>query len=109
MIAGMIITGDSSTQVVVRGIGPSLENAGVPEVLADPRLDLVNGNGDTLYSNDNWQESQGQAIQDTGLAPNHPNESAILFSLPPGNYTALVSGAGGGTGNALVEVYKLSP
>lgn len=109
MIAGIIVTGNMPAQLVLRGIGPSLAGAGVPDVLADPRLDLVNENGQVIFANDNWQESQGDAIQNTGLAPTDPNESAILFSLPPGNYTALVSGVGGGIGNALVEVYKLAP
>ena len=109
MIGGLIVTGDSASQLVVRAIGPSLGAFGVPHALEDPFLELHSGNGDIIFTNDNWQESQGQALQDTGLAPSHAKESAMLISLAPGHYTAVVRGADGGVGNGLVEFYKLTP
>jgi hypothetical protein len=109
MIGGLIVTGDSASQLVVRAIGPSLGAFGVPHALEDPFLELHSGNGDIIFANDNWQESQGQALRDTGLAPSHEKESAILISLAPGSYTAMVRGADGGVGNGLVEFYKLTP
>ena len=109
MIGGLIVTGTGPSQVVIRAIGPSLSDFSVPNALEDPLLELHSGNGDIIFTNDNWPESQGQALQDTGLAPSHEKESAILISLPPGNYTALVRGADAGVGNGLVEFYKLAP
>jgi hypothetical protein len=109
MIAGLILTGNNPSQVVIRAIGPSLAGFGVPTVLADPLVELHSSNGDTIFSNNNWRESQESAIQASGLAPSNDLESAIRISLVSGNYTAIVKGADGGTGNALVEVYKLSP
>ena len=109
MIGGLIVTGTGPSQVVIRAIGPSLSDFSVPNPLDDPFLELHSGNGDIIFTNDNWQETQGQALHDTGLAPSHEKESAMLISLPPGNYTALVRGADGGVGNGLVEFYKLTP
>jgi hypothetical protein len=109
MIGGLIVTGNAPSQLVIRAIGPSLSEFGVPDALQDPLLELHSANGDIIFTNDNWQESQGQALQATGLAPSHEKESAILISLAPGNYTAVVRGADGGIGNGLVEFYKLTP
>jgi hypothetical protein len=109
MIGGLIVTGDSASQLVVRAIGPSLSAFGVPNVLENPFLELHSGNGDIIFTNDNWQESQSRALQDTGLAPSDEKESAMLISLAPGHYTAVVRGADGGVGNGLVEFYKLTP
>jgi len=109
MIGGLIVTGNGPSQLVIRAIGPSLGDFGVPNALNDPLLEIHGSNGDIILSNDNWQESQGQALRDTGLAPSHEKESAILVSLPPGSYTAVVRGADGGVGNGLVEFYKLAP
>lgn len=109
MIGGLIITGDSPSLLVIRAIGPSLNDFSVPNPLEDPLLELHSSNGDIIVTNDNWQESQRQALLDTGLAPSHEKESAILISLAPGNYTAVVRGADGGVGNGLVEFYKLTP
>jgi cell division septation protein DedD len=108
MIGGLIVTGNDPSQFLLRAIGPSLENFGVPSPLADPFLELHDGNGVTIFSNNNWRETQEAAIQNTGLAPSDNLESAILISLVPGNYTAVLKGADGGTGNGLVEVYKLN-
>jgi hypothetical protein len=109
MIGGLIVTGDNPSQLVLRGIGPSLGDFGVPDVLADPLLELHDGNGALIQSNNNWRDAQEIALQNTGLAPNNNLESAVLIAVPPGNYTAVLKGADGGTGNGLVEVYKLAP
>jgi len=109
MIGGLIITGNDPSQLVLRGIGPSLGDFGVPDVLADPLLELRDGNGDLIRANNDWRDTQETALQNTGLAPTNNQESAILISLAPGNYTAVVKGADGGTGNGLVEIYDLSP
>jgi hypothetical protein len=109
MIGGLIITGNDPSQLVLRAIGPSLGTFGVPDPLADPFLELHDGNGAIIFSNNNWRDTQETAIQNTGLAPTDNLESAILVSLVPGSYTAIVKGADRGIGNGLVEVYKLSP
>ena len=109
MIGGLIVTGSDSSPLVLRGVGPSLRDFGVPNVLADPLLELHDGNGSLIQSNNNWRDTQETALQSTGLAPGNDFESAILISVPPGNYTAILQGANGGTGNGLVEVYKVSP
>jgi hypothetical protein len=109
MIGGLIVTGDIPARLVLRGIGPSLSAFGVPNVLTDPLLELHDGNGALIQANNNWRETQEVALQNTGLAPTNNLESAILISIPPGNYTAVLKGADGGTGNGLVEVYKLAP
>ena len=107
MIAGMIVVGDagSSRKVVIRAIGPSLTVNGK---MADPTLELVDGNGAIVRANDNWRTSQEAEIQATGVAPGNNLESALVETLTPGNYTATVRGAGGGTGVAVVEVYALN-
>ena len=91
---------------IIRGIGPSLAQFGIG-ALADPTLRLVDGNGVTVAFDDNWEDTQQAEIQATGIAPANDTESAILATLSPGSYTALVSGANGGTGVGLVEVFKL--
>jgi sugar lactone lactonase YvrE len=108
MIGGFITAGgNGSTQVVVRGLGPTLTQFGVPGALADPALSLVDSNGNIVRGNNNWKDSQQVAIQATGLAPPNDLEAAILATVAAGRYTAILSGNGGGTGIGLVEVYKL--
>ena len=109
MIGGFIITGTESSQLVIRAIGPSLEPFGVPNPLADPFLEIHDGNGATIQTNNNWRDSQETLLANTALAPSDDLESAILLSVAPGTYTAIVKGADGGIGNGLVEVYTLSP
>jgi phospholipase/lecithinase/hemolysin len=107
LIAGFIVgTGESDT-IVVRAIGPSLADMGVADPLLDPTLDLYDANGVILVSDDNWRDSQETLIQSTGLTPTNDAESAIIKSLGPGNYTAVVRGKDDTTGVALVEVYNL--
>ncbi|HEY2800928.1 MAG TPA: matrixin family metalloprotease [Chthoniobacterales bacterium] len=109
LIGGFIVGGAENKPVVVRAIGPSLRNSGVAFPLADPKLELRDGDGDLLQSNDNWaQGPDARAIQREGFAPTDAKESALSATLPPGQYTAIVSGAKGGTGIGLVEVYDMS-
>ncbi|HEY3662839.1 MAG TPA: SGNH/GDSL hydrolase family protein [Chthoniobacterales bacterium] len=107
LIGGFIVGNGGSDTVIVRAIGPSLADAGVANPLADPTLDLYDANGAIILSDDNWRDSQESLVQSTGLAPTNDLESAIIRSLTPGNYTAVVSGKDSGTGVALVEVYNL--
>jgi hypothetical protein len=92
---------------VFRALGPSLAGVGIQNALSDPQLDLFDGNGGKILSNNNWKDSQQAAIADAGLAPSNDLESAIVLDLAPGNYTAIVSGVNGATGVALVEAYHL--
>ena len=110
LIGGFIVLGSSPQKVIVRAIGPSLANA-VPPVqgaLANPTLDLVNPDGSILVSNDNWRTTQEAEIIATTIPPTDPLESAIVATLPPNAYTAIVRGVNGTTGIALVEVYALA-
>ena len=108
MIGGIITSGgNGSTQIVVRGLGPTLTQLGVAGALADPVVTLVDNNGNVVRTNDNWKNTQQAAIQATGLAPPNDLEAAILVTVATGHYTAILSGNGGGTGIGLVEVYKL--
>jgi hypothetical protein len=110
LIAGFIAGGGNpSTTVVVRGLGPTLAQPpfNVPGVLADPYLGLFDGNGNVVYTNNNWKDTQQTAISATGKAPPNDLESAIVVTVAAGNYTAILSGIGFGTGIGLVEVYKL--
>ena len=110
LIGGFIIGGTEVKTVVARGIGPSLGGAGVANPLSDPFLELRDANGDLVQSNDDWQESpDAGTITADGLAPTDPKEAALLATLNPGSYTALVSGVNGATGIGLVEVYDTSP
>jgi uncharacterized repeat protein (TIGR01451 family) len=110
VIAGFVLgnnTGDD--RVIVRGIGPSLSAAGVPNALADPVLELRDGNGALLIANNDWQDNAPQAAEiiAAGLAPGNSLEAGIAATLPPGLYTALLAGLNNGTGVGLVEVYDL--
>jgi alpha-tubulin suppressor-like RCC1 family protein len=106
MIGGFIIQGPSPQTVVVTGIGPALAGAGIQKPLADPTLRLVDANGNVLATNDDWGSAPNAAdIQAAGLAPSNAKESAIMMTLPPGAYTAILSGVNGGTGVGIVAVY----
>jgi cyclophilin family peptidyl-prolyl cis-trans isomerase len=108
MIGGFIIGGNGSQQVLVRAIGPSLGAFGVSDPLADPTVTLYDGQGVQIDFNDNWQENPAQAeIEATMLSPNDAKEAAVLQTLTPGGYTAIVQGANAATGTGLVEVYVL--
>lgn len=108
MIGGFILgEGSSGPQVVIRAIGPSLEQAGIMNALADPTLELRNANGDLIGSNDNWKSIQQAEIKAIGLAPKNDSEAALIENLPPGFYTVIVAGKNGGTGVGLVEIYSI--
>jgi hypothetical protein len=107
LIGGFIINGTGTTKALIRAIGPSLTQFGVPNALEDPILELKDVNGVTLGSNDNWRDSQENAIVATALTPSADQEAAVLAYLSPGHYTAIVSGKNNTTGIALVEVYDL--
>jgi hypothetical protein len=106
-IAGFIVTGNTGKQVVVRGLGPSLGAVGVQGALSDPLLELYDASGNLLATNNDWQQTQAQALRDANLAPSNDLEAAILFTLAPGAYTAILRGNGNATGIGLVEVYDL--
>jgi hypothetical protein len=105
-IGGFIVTGISPKRVMVRAIGPSLAAFGVTDALADPTLELHSPDG-SVVSNDNWKDTQEAEIEATGLMPTNDLESAIVQSLAPGGYTAVVHGKDGTTGIGLVEAYDL--
>ena len=109
-IAGFIITGTSSKRIMARAIGPSIKVNGNPVAgrLQDPTLELHDDKGSPALFNDNWRTSQEAEIQQTGLAPTDDRESAIIKRLDPGNYTAIIRGAGGTSGIGLIELYDLS-
>lgn len=107
-IGGFIITGNAPKKVIIRGIGPSLTALGVPGALADPTLELLQGNT-SLATNDNWKDSQQAEIENSGIPPGNNAESAIVRTLNPGSYTAILRGKNSGTGVGLVEVYDLDP
>lgn len=108
LIGGMIATGISGKRVILRAIGPSLTPLGVPGALADPTLDLFQGST-LLMSNDDWRNSSQQAeIESSGFPPSNDAESAIIWTLQPGQgYTAIVRGSNGTTGVGVVEAYDL--
>ncbi len=109
MIAGFIASyGGVMNQVLIRGLGPSLQEAGLTNTLADPTLELHDANGAVIASNDNWQDTQGSEITATGLAPADPKEAAIVRNVSAGSYTAIVRGIDQSTGVALLEVYHLN-
>jgi hypothetical protein len=107
LIGGFIINGSAPKNVVVRGIGPSLAQFGIPDALADPTLELRDSGGTLVRQNDNWQDDASQASQLTalGFALQNSNESGMIASLSPAAYTAVLAGKNGGTGLGLVEIY----
>ena len=107
VIGGFIIQGQTTKKVIVRAIGPTLAQFGVSGVLADPVLDLFDHTGLVIAHNDNWRSSQEQEIINTNLAPPDDRESAVVATLQPGNYTAVITGANNSTGVTLIEMYDL--
>jgi hypothetical protein len=114
MIGGIVVQGGNK-KVIIRAIGPSLSAFGITDPLADPTLELHDTNG-LIATNNDWQTTQiggiitsdqSTEIQNSGHQPSSPKESAIIATLPPGSYTAIVRGVSGGTGVGLVEVYTL--
>jgi YVTN family beta-propeller protein len=116
VIGGFVVQGIQQRRVIIRAIGPELTQYGVPNALANPTLELHDGTGGLIASNDDWMRTiiggiitsnQVRDIQSSGHAPTDGRESAIVADLPPGNYTAIVRGVNDITGVALVEVYDL--
>jgi probable HAF family extracellular repeat protein len=107
LIGGFILGGaNGNAKVLVRAIGPSLANAGVNNTLSDPTLELHDGNGSLIASNDNWKSDQQSQIEATQIPPTADLESAIVADLPPGLYTAVVAGKSA-SGVGLIEIYNL--
>jgi hypothetical protein len=112
VIAGFVLSdGNGSDRIVVRGLGPSLSGFGLSPLLANPTLELRNGNGSLVLTNNDWQDNPAQAAELTaaGLAPTNNLEAAIAATLPPDLYTALLAGLSNGTGIGIVEIYDRGP
>ena len=107
LIGGFIVGGHTTKRIIVRAIGPSLGGSGF-SVLADPVVELHGSDGHLIALNDDWASgSQQGEITATGLQPGNARESALIATIPSGNYTAIVQGADGGAGIGLVEIYDL--
>lgn len=106
-IGGFIVTGTVPKRVLVRALGPSLAQLGLSNILADPTITLNGPAGFAPIVNDNWGSSQRAEIEASGLAPGNELESAIVATLAPGNYTAVLSGTNGGVGTGILEIYDL--
>ena len=118
VIGGFIVQGSGPKRVIIRALGPELTEHGVAGALHNPTLELHNGAGELIASNDNWvrtiiggiiTQNQVRDIMNSGYAPTNGLESAIIADLQPGNYTAIVRGVNDTTGVGLVEVYDLQP
>lgn len=107
LIAGLSVQSRGKT-VLVRALGPTLANYGIPAPLANPTLELRDAQGNVIAFNDNWQSSQATEISASGYAPPNSAEPAVIRALTPANYTAVVRGFNNGAGVALVEVYALN-
>jgi hypothetical protein len=109
LIGGFILSGNNNTRVAVRGLGPSLGQFGLTNLLADPVLELHDGNGAILIANDNWADDSAAAylLTKNGLALSDPREAAIFTTLPAGQFTAILAGKNGGTGIGTIEIYNL--
>jgi hypothetical protein len=102
------LAGNGAARVVVRAIGPSLGAFGISNPLQDPMVELRDKDGLVVISNDNWSQGLGALeIERLHLEPSSDAEAAVIATLLPGNYTAIVSGENGGTGVGLVEVYNI--
>ena len=108
-IAGFVVGGTEAKKVLIRGLGPTLAQFNVTGVLQNPTLELHDGSGSLIMTNDNWKDTQQAEITATQLAPPADVEAAILATLQPGAYTAIQTGARGGTGVGLIEVYDVDP
>lgn len=109
LIGGFIVVGNDPKQILVRAIGPSLAHAGLSDFLPDPVLELHAADNSLITMNDNWRDNPAQAalIEATHIPPTDPAEAAIVATLAPGNYTAVIHGKGSATGIGLVEIYDL--
>jgi hypothetical protein len=108
IIGGFIITPPRDARIIIRAIGPSLSQAGITGPLQDPTLDLRDANGTRIMFNNDWQDTQKEEIMRTGIPPTDPRESAIVLTLLPGSYTAIVRGNLDAAGIAVVEIYDFT-
>lgn len=110
-IAGFIIAGESQERkrIIVRALGPSLQagGAGIPGRLSNPMLELHDATGASIAANDDWRSSQASEITASGFAPGTDTEAAVLVTVAPGSYTAILRGANASSGIGLVEIYDL--
>jgi len=106
-IAGFIVSGSEAKMVIICAIGPSLRGAGISNALQDPTLELHDSSGALIASNDNWKDTQQAEIQASDLAPADDHESAIVRTLSPGSYTAIMRGKAEASGIGLIEGYDL--
>ncbi|MBA3543702.1 MAG: hypothetical protein H0T83_04580 [Chthoniobacterales bacterium] len=109
LIGGLIVNGDQVDTVLLRAIGPELAASQVANSLSDPVLEVRDASGALLASNDNWRDTQEAEIGGTGIPPGDDRSAALLYDFFPGTYTAIVRGANGATGTALIEAYDLTP
>lgn len=108
LIGGFIIQGTQAKQLIIRAIGPSLSANGITGAISDPMLELHNSAGGVIASNDDWQDGpQASQIQNLGFAPGKTVESAMMVTLSPGSYTAIVSGFDSAQGVGLIEAYEM--
>jgi hypothetical protein len=107
-IGGFIIAGNTPKRVLIRGIGPSLTGFGIANALADPALELHGPGAFATITNNNWRDTQEDEIQATGIPPSADLEPAIIATLDPGAYTAILTGTASTSGVALMEVYDLN-
>ncbi len=108
LIGGFIVDGLVPKKVALRAIGPSLAESGVVGAMGDPVLQIIDAFGKVVATNDSWNVP-GEEVSAYGIAPSDPREAALVASLVPGSYSAIVSGKGATTGVALVELYDLDP
>ena len=113
-IPGIVVSGATPKKLLIRGVGPTLSVFGVQNPLADPALTVIGAGNVTVATNDNWGTAANAAEIAATFAtvgactlPVGSKDAAVLVTLPPGAYTALVSGANGTTGVALVEIYEV--
>jgi len=108
LIGGFIVSGHDSKTILARALGPSLGAPADPSLLADPSVELHDSEGQLVASNDNWNTgSQVTEILATGIPPNDGREAALIATVAPGDYTAVVKGANGSQGVGLIEIYDL--
>ena len=106
LIGGLIVRGDAAARVAARAIGPDLSAQGVPDALQDPTLEMRDASGELIAGNDNWRENQNEPLPE-GLQPGDDRDAALVVTVAPGLYTAIVRGKDSTTGVALVEFYDL--
>ncbi|MBS0658476.1 MAG: hypothetical protein JSR82_09570, partial [Verrucomicrobia bacterium] len=108
LIGGIAVRGNGPRRLLIRALGPSLASFMLGAPLADPTLSIYDSTGTLVATNNDWKSAQQTEIAATGLAPSSDAEAALIATLPPGNYTAIIAGQGGTVGIALLEVYDVT-